>query len=446
MKNKIKILSVESDAEFGKKLSYFLNTNPDFEVTRLNNGKSCLDNLKSYPSLITIAYNLPDMTGLELLKKIKSSIPEMPVIVISEQNSIESAIELLNNGAEEYIVKNEKCIDNLFITIKKMIDAGKIYRNVPGSKMSGFDLHELIIGESEAMQKVFRLIEKSSNTNVNISVYGETGSGKELLARAIHDRSSFKNGQFVVVNCNTLSKELLESELFGHEKGAFTGAIEQRKGRFEEAQNGTIFLDEIGDLDIKLQARLLRVLQEKVITRIGGNIPVKINVRLIVASTKNLKDEIKKRNFREDLYYRLLGLPIYLPPLRDRGYDIILLAKHFLKLTAKENKSETYDLAVSAEEMLLKHAWYGNVRELKSTIQRAALMTIDRTITNRNLEFDTISPGGGLLLTEELTMEEYRYKILHQFLQKYKNPDLVAEKLKLGRATVFRMLKNMKQR
>jgi transcriptional regulator with PAS, ATPase and Fis domain len=305
-----------------------------------------------------------------------------------------------------------------------------------------YDFSQMILGKSEQIEKVFSLIEKAAKTNITCSVTGETGSGKEMIAKAIHYNSDRHKMPFVAVNVAAIPKDLIESELFGHEKGAFTGAVTRRIGKFEEADKGTLFLDEIGELDINLQAKLLRVLQEREITRIGHNAVTKIDVRIIVATHKNLLEEVKNKNFREDLYYRLIGLPISLPPLRERGNDILILSKHFIDAFCKENKIEKKTLSPDAQQKLLQYPFPGNVRELKSVVELAVVMADDEMIQSEHITLNT-SASIADLLNKEMTLKEFEIQILQHYLDKYeKDVLLVAKKLDVGKSTLYRMIQN----
>jgi transcriptional regulator with PAS, ATPase and Fis domain len=272
-------------------------------------------------------------------------------------------------------------------------------------------------------------------------ICGQSGTGKELFAHAIHHASSRANRPFIRVNCAALTESILESELFGYADGAFTGARKGGKlGLFEEANKGTLFLDEIGDMDLNMQSKLLRVLQEEEVTRVGGNELVKLDVRVIVATHKNLQELVKKGQFREDLYYRLLGLPINLPPLRDRGNDIALLARFFVDEFCAKNKMKKLSISPKAIMKLQKYPYPGNVRELKAIIELAAVMTNTNTIEDSDISFSTTSMTQDFLY-EEATLEEYNKRIINHFLQKYDNKvRLVAKKLDIGKTTIYRMM------
>jgi DNA-binding NtrC family response regulator len=300
----------------------------------------------------------------------------------------------------------------------------------------------MIIGKSDAIERVFALIEKASKTNITVSITGETGSGKEMVAKAIHYNSDRHKMPFVAVNVAAIPRDLVESELFGHEKGSFTGAITRRIGKFEEADKGTLFLDEIGELDINLQAKLLRVLQEREITRIGSSGVTPINVRIIVATHKNLLEEVRNKNFREDLYYRLIGLPILLPPLRDRGNDIVILAKNFTDNFCRENKLPRKTLSPEAQQKLLSYAFPGNVRELKSVVELSVVMSDTDTILPEHITLNATASINDLL-NRETTLKEFEIQIIQHYLDKYnKDVLLVARKLDVGKSTIYRMIQN----
>jgi len=307
-----------------------------------------------------------------------------------------------------------------------------------------YNFKSSILGESKAMHPVYEMIEKALNTNINVSIFGETGTGKELVAKAIHYNSKRKEKSFVAFNVSAIPSELIESELFGHEKGSFTGASYRRIGKFEEAHGGTLFLDEIAEMDASFQVKLLRALQEKEIVRLGSNETVKTDCRIIVATNKNLKDEVKKGNFREDLYYRLLGLPIELPPLRERENDVLILAKYFLELFRKENDLPAKRLSDNAQRKLLNHTYPGNIRELKSVIELALTLSDHEEILPSDLIFDT-DRGRTDMADHELSLRDYDLKIIKSYLTKYNNDiKTVAEKLDIGVSTIYRLLKEMK--
>ncbi|MCF8327537.1 MAG: sigma-54 dependent transcriptional regulator [Bacteroidales bacterium] len=444
MKN-IKIFVVEDDPMYSKILQYHLSQNPDYDVFVFNNGKSCLEKLYEKPDIVTLDYSLPDLSGFEVLSKIQEFNPKIPVIIISGQEDVTTAVNLLKEGAYDYITKDENTKDRIWNSIKNIREKLSLKEEISELREEigrKYEFNKIIKGNSPALKHVFNLMEKAAKTNITVSITGETGTGKELVAKAIHYNSRFKNKPFVTVNVSAIPKELIESEMFGHEKGAFTGAHERRIGKFEEAHKGTIFLDEIGEMDMSMQTKLLRVLQEKELTRVGSNKVIKIETRVIVATHKNLLQEVKNGNFREDLYYRLLGLPIELPPLRDRGNDILILAKHFVEEFAKENEMGEVSITNEAQEKLLKYPYPGNVRELRAVIELATVMSNNGQITADDINFYSTSSMNDLLL-EETTLKEYERRIIKNFLKKYNNDILlVAKKLDVGKSTIYRMKKN----
>ncbi|KYG73394.1 MULTISPECIES: sigma-54 dependent transcriptional regulator [Roseivirga] len=442
----VRIFVVEDDPLYMKLVRYIAELNPDHIVHSFENGKSCLENLHENPKIVILDYSLPDMTGKDILMEIKKYNPDIQVIVVSSQESINTAVSLLKHGAYDYITKDNETKDRLLNAINnaKRFDSLTSEINALKEELNQkYEFDNSIIGESPAIQRVFKMMQKAVKTNITVSITGETGTGKEVVAKAIHHNSDKKSKPFVAVNIAAIPENLIESELFGHEKGAFTGAIARRKGKFEEANQGTLFLDEIGEMDINLQAKLLRVLQERELTRIGGNEVVKFDVRVIVATHRNLAEEVKAGNFREDLYYRLLGIPIELPPLRDRGQDVILIAKHLLGNFAKENKLGNIKLSKEAQNKLISYPFPGNVRELKSVIELAAVMCEDKLIEVEDITFNSLQKEGQFLF-EEMTLRDYTFKIIRHFLDKYDNNVLlVAKKLDIGKSSIYRYLKEM---
>lgn len=437
------IYIVEDDPWYGEILSYNLSLNPELLITCFTSGKDCIASLYKKPDLITIDFSLPDMNGIELLKKIKSVYTDIPVIVISGQEDVNVAVELLKMGITDYLVKDDNTKDLLWNAVNRVRETQSLKKQVESLQEElgmKYDFDKVIKGNSAAINKVFSLMEKAAKTNINVSVTGETGTGKELVAKAIHYNSERKKKPFVAVNMAAIPTELIESELFGHEKGAFTGAINRKIGKFEEANKGTIFLDEIAELDLSLQSKLLRVLQERELVRIGGNETVKLDVRIIVATHRNLADEVKKGNFREDLYYRVMGLPVELPPLRDRGNDILLLAKYFLDEFCKDNKLEPQTISSDAKEKLMRYNFPGNIRELKAVMELCAVMSNGTEVLPGDINFNA-AKGNDFFLTEEKTLREYTNHIIHHYLKKYDNNVLlVADKLDIGKSTIYKML------
>lgn len=438
-----RIFIVDDDPWYGEILAYHLSLNPDYQVTRFASGKECLAALSRQPHLITIDYSMPDINGIELYKQIKATHPEIPVIVISGQHDVATAVDLLKLGISEYIVKDENTKDLLWNAVIRIRENQKLKQEVASLREQlgqRYDFGNVIQGNSPAIRKIFQLMDKAARTSINVSITGETGTGKELVAKAIHYNSERRKRAFVAVNMAAIPHELIESELFGHEKGSFTGALARRVGKFEEAEKGTLFLDEIAELDLSLQSKLLRVLQERELTRVGGNEKVKLDVRVIVATHKNLADEVAAGRFREDLYYRIMGLPLELPPLRDRDGDILLLAKHFCEEFARDNQLPAPVLSPAARAKLLRYHFPGNVRELRAMMELATVMCEDGEINENDI---TIAAARQVdfLVTDEKTLRQYTVQIIRQYLQKYDNNVLkVAEKLDIGKSTIYKMI------
>jgi DNA-binding NtrC family response regulator len=446
-KDAFRIFVVEDNEWFRKLLVHNLGLNPDYEVHAFETGGQCLEALRLKPDVITLDFRLPDMDGAEVMKRINAHDEGIEIIIISEQDDVETAVELLKSGAYDYLVKTNDIRDRLLNSVRKIREQRALRSEVSQLRQevqTKYDFQKSIIGNSAAIRKVFELIEKAITTNITVSIIGETGTGKEVVAKTIHYSSNRKNKSFVAVNVAAIPKDLMESELFGHEKGAFTGAVSRRIGKFEEASGGTLFLDEVSEMDITLQAKLLRAIQEREVVRVGSNQPVKTDCRIIVASNKNLQQQVKAGEFREDLYYRLLGLPIELPPLRDRENDVLVLARFFADSFCKENNLPAKSFTPDAQRKLMGHDFPGNVRELKSLIELSVVMSSTDTITADDLQVDgdSVLPN---VMSEDLTMREYELRILDAYLKRCDNNiKLVAEKLDIGQSTIYRMLKEMK--
>ena len=444
MSQSFKIFIVEDDVWYSEVLEYLLKLNPEYEVLKYTQGQDCLDNLHLNPAVVTLDYSLEDMNGSEVLKKIKAYNPNIHVIVISGQDDVSTAITLLKDGAYDYIVKDDDAKDRLWNTVRNIQENLSLKEEISELKQeirTKYDFANLI-GQSPILEKVRHLMQKACNTSITVSVTGETGTGKEVVAKCIHYNSPREKKSFVAVNVAAIPSELIESELFGYEKGAFTGAQTTRKGKFEEADGGTLFLDEIGEMDTNMQAKLLRVLQEREVTRIGSNKNIAVDVRLIVATHKTLSDEVQAGNFREDLFYRLLGLPIELPPLRDRGNDVLILARQFIDDFAMDNTMGKIELSNEAKDFLKTYPFPGNVRELKAVIELASVMCTGSVIRESDISFNSSRSMSDFML-EEQTLREYTTKIIHHFLEKYQNNVLlVAKKLDIGKSTIYRMMKD----
>lgn len=438
------IAIVEDDKWYAELLKHHLLLNPDHTINCYDDGLTFLNKVKKEPDMVCIDYSMPGLNGEELLKRIKSKFPKTEVVVISGQEDVATAVKLLRLGAYDYLIKDDETKERLWNTVLRIREKQALKEEVIELKkevQSKYSVNNAFIGKSPQMNTVFKLIEKASNVDITVSISGETGTGKEVVAKSIHYNSAKKAKPFVAVNLAAIPSELAESELFGHEKGAFTGANSRRIGKFEEAQGGTLFLDEIGEMEMNMQAKLLRALQEKEIVRVGGSTKVKLNIRVIVATHRNLLEEVQNGNFRQDLYYRLLGLPIELPPLRQRGDDILLLADHFLTEFCNSNGKQKQTLTAEAQQKLLSYPFPGNVRELKALIELTAVMADKNEIKADDISYRV--SGGSLadLLKSDLSLKEYNAKIVQHYLDKYdKNVVKAAKALKVGKSTIYRMI------
>jgi len=375
MKNKAKILVVDDEVIIRDSLRDWLN-DAGYEVFTAENGPQALQAIQREGLKIVIAdLVMPGMDGIELMKRAKQVSPDIEVIIITAYGSIPTAITAVREGAYDYIQK-PFCPERTEILIAKLLERQQLIEENLSlhQKLEERYRFENIIAKSPRMQQVIEAIKVVAASNATVLITGETGTGKELVARAIHSRSQRRGKPFIAVSCAALPETLLESELFGHEKGAFTGAYAQKKGKFEIANRGTLFLDEIGEMSANIQVHLLRVLEEKEFTRVGGNEPIKVDVRVISATNRDMKEAVAKGQFREDLYYRLNVVNIELPPLRERREDIPLLTQHFLKKFALENNKEIAGFSPEATDFLLRYDWPGNVRELENAIERAVIL------------------------------------------------------------------------
>ncbi len=444
--NPFKVFVVEDDPFYGEMLKYHISLNPDYVVEKFETGKDFLHNLYKNPSVISLDYSLPDMSGLEVLKKVKEFNPEIPVIIVSGQEDVSTAVILLKEGAYDYFVKDDDTKDRIWNALKNIREKVELEKEIDVLKEEigkKYKFGNIIKGNSPEIKNIFSLIDKAIGTNITVSIAGETGTGKDLVAKAIHYNSPRAKYPYVAINVSAIPKDLIESELFGSEKGAFTGAFTRKLGKFEEAGKGTLFLDEIGEMEMNMQAKLLRVLQERELTRIGGHQLVKVEARILVATNRNLAEEVQKGNFRQDLYYRLLGLPIYLPPLRDRGNDILLLAKHFVDEFCDENGIPKKTISQHAQEKLLGYSYPGNARELKAMMELATVMSNGTVIEESNISFSSPNRSNDFMLDAEDTLVGYNRKIIRYYLDKYdKNIINVAKKLDIGKSTIYRMMKN----
>jgi DNA-binding NtrC family response regulator len=443
--NKSRVLVVDDEKHIRKLVEDILSG--DYSVYQAVSGESCIRKLsETGADIVLLDLQLQGMDGIGTLERIKTLYPRMPVVIMTGHGTIEKAVSSMKLGAYDFLTKPFNA-ERLRITVKNALEASALESEVQTLRSELKDKYELsnIIGQSGVMQEVFRAVEKVVNSEVTVLIQGESGTGKELIARAIHNQSRDRmSNPFVAVNCTALPESLLESELFGHEKGAFTGAASRRIGKFELADNGTVFLDEIGEMSQPIQAKILRVLQEREFERLGGNALVRVNIRLISATNKNLWEMVRKGLFREDLFYRISVFPIRLPPLRDRKSDIPLLCGHFIKRYAAREKKVLKGIHPESLKLLMKYHWPGNVRELENTIERAVVITNSSEIHVEDLQPHIVAIGKGLAVEpSDETLPEWIEKleidVLRKTLLEYEgNITKAAKKLGIGRATIYR--------
>jgi DNA-binding NtrC family response regulator len=445
--NKSNVLVVE-DEELMRTILRNLLENEGYQVFTADSAENALEIFSSAEIDLTLTdIRMAGMDGLQLLDQIKTIDTEALVIIMTAYSSVDSAIAALRKGVYDYVTKpfvNEDLLQTVrnALRTKELFRENRALRRELDQKYSFSE----IIGNSASMQAVFRLIEKVASTNANILIQGESGTGKELVARAIHRHSPRNDKPFIAINCGALPESLLESELFGHTKGSFTGAVADKKGLFRAAEGGTLFLDEIGEVPNALQVKLLRALQEHEVTPVGATLPVKFDARIVAATNRNLEEEVGKGNFREDLFYRLNVIEIFLPPLRERREDIPLLVKHFIAKIAKEQKTKEKSVGKDAMSALLNYQWQGNIRELQNAIERAFILSgneIDleslppKLKNNSNHGFEIRDPDG-LHPTLEEVERRYVLEILKSVNQ---DKTLAANILGIDLSTLYRKLK-----
>ena len=387
-----KIFIVEDNDLYATLLQHSLDEGDKYDVTIFSNAEDLFKHIHENPDIVTIDYNLPDRNGLDVLREVKMYNRDIQAVILSGQDKVDVVVECFNEGANGYIVKNDNATVALAKTIENLSQTANLRKEVAHLQEQILDRskYNKLVGESPAILKVLRLIQKVEKTNMLALVTGESGTGKELVAACIHYNSPRAKNPYVLVNVAAIPQDLMESELFGHEKGAFTGADNKRIGKFEEANGGTIFLDEIGEMDMNLQTKLLRVLQENKIMRLGSNKEIQLDVRVVAATNKNLAQQVKEGKMREDLYYRLQGFLLHLPPLRERENDAILLAKHFLKEFCDKNKMQQKTFSSESLRKIHEHTWPGNVRELRALVERTVLICDSDVITPDDMIFSQI--------------------------------------------------------
>lgn len=388
MMEKAKVLIAEDEEAQRDLLRGFLKKE-GYAVEAVSNGREALEKLKAdFFDIVLIDYKMPELDGLQTLRQIRGRFPDLPVVMMTAYGTVETAVASMKEGALDYLTKPID-LDELLLIFRKVLERSSLIkenRELKAKLQERYTFQNIIYG-SPKMEDVMGLVARVAPSQATVLVRGESGTGKELIANAIHYASSRSEKPFVKVSCSAIPETLLESELFGHEKGAFTGAIQRRIGRFEEADGGTIFLDEIGDLSPSTQVKLLRILQEKEFQRLGSNLSLKIDVRVITATHRHLEEAMKKGLFREDLYYRLNVISIHLPPLRERKEDVPFLIDYFLKKYSEANQKKILDLSREARTLLLRYPYPGNVRELENLIERAVVLCRGEIITTQDLPF-----------------------------------------------------------
>lgn len=380
------ILIADDEVNIRKLLRDFLE-GEGFQVSEASTGQQVMTALaEGGYDLIMMDIRMPEMDGLAVLKEMHSKKMDVPIVLMTAHNSANIAIQATQLGAYDYITKPFD-LQEVLLTINRYFERLRLTAEVRTLRSQLRDPAERIIGNSPAMQTIYKMIGRAAGTDATILITGETGTGKELVAQTVHSNSQYRHGPLIKVNCAALPETLLESELFGHEKGSFTGALTQRKGRFEMAHKGTIFLDEIGEMTLSTQRKLLRVLQEREFERVGGSLPIKVDVRVIAATNKRLKEEVAAGRFRDDLYYRLAVVEINMPPLRERKEDIPFLVEHFLDKHRYSATSQPARISEEALAALQQYDWPGNVRELENAIERAVVMSQGGVITSHHMLF-----------------------------------------------------------
>jgi two-component system response regulator HydG len=446
------ILIVDDDLNHLKTLQTIVKS-WGYQVSTADDGIKAVESVKERLfALILMDVRMAQMSGIEALQIIKQYNPAIPILIMTAYSSVDSAVEALKAGAYDYLTKPLD-FEVLKISLARALEHSglKAENATLRSKMSADYELENIIGKSRSMMELVDMMSMVAPSEATVLITGDSGTGKELIAKSIHHNSRRKDRSLVVVNCAALTETLLESELFGHEKGAFTGADKRREGRFKQADKGTIFLDEVGETSTAMQAKLLRVIQEREIQRVGGEETLSVDVRILAATNRNLEEEVKEGKFREDLFYRLNVVTLRIPPLRERQDDIPLLAQHFIEKYAKKNHKHVIGFSPLAMEMLIKYAWPGNVRELENVIERAVILLPDEHVTEKELpttvtesyaaENDWVSPPSPVAANRPLEEVE-KEAILATLADNGGNKSETARKLGINRKTLYKKLKD----
>ncbi|MEA2059884.1 MAG: sigma-54 dependent transcriptional regulator [Thermodesulfobacteriota bacterium] len=445
MNQNTKIMIVDDEFVVRESLYHWFSRE-GYDAETASNGEEALTKLeKSNFDVLFVDMKMPGMDGFEVLEQVKQIYPDTVVVIMTAYGSIDSAVKAMKTGALDYLLKPFKP-DQLALVMEKIYQQFKIkseYSYLKG-KIDRITRFDNIIGESPAMQKIYSLIEEVAETDSPVLILGETGTGKELVAKAIHVKSNRNQLPFVPINCGALPDSLLESELFGYCKGAFTGAEHNRKGFFEVVSGGTLFLDEIGEITQKMQVDLLRAVEEKKITRLGDTRQIDVDFRLLSATKQNLEDKINEGSFRSDFFYRINIISISLPPLRERGKDIILLARHFLEKYSQDTKKKIDSIDKSVLNAFLNYPWLGNVRELQNSMERAVVLSKSRTLTLSDFPFLQSRPEKQQRIGKDSTLQELERKHIESVLENNAfNISKSAEILGISRATLHRKIKRL---
>ncbi len=444
---------IDDDQDFLDLLGSFFRQR-GYQVQVYSNAEEALidiDSKRLSTDVVITDLKLPSMNGMDFIKRIKKNNPALPIILMTSEGSLETAVEAIENGAYDFVLKPLHT-PQLLISVQRALYLNEVQSE--NTQLKSIFNEELgisgVIGRSQGFKKAIELAKRVASSQSNILITGESGSGKEVIAKAIHELGDKKDGPFIAINCSAIPENLLESELFGHAKGSFTGASDKKIGLFEEANKGTLFLDEIGDLSLPLQAKLLRVLQERKVKRIGENHYRDFSARIICATHKDLKKEVAQGNFREDLFFRLNVIPIYIPPLRERKEDILPLSEYFLKKFASMNNSNVKGFSKEAIKKLEINEWKGNVRELENAIERAVVLSVSDIIqpedlpSSENFTNEQKSELSFVETSKVMTLDELSKKYIRLVFDKNNGAkEQTAKELGIDRKTLYRKLKEM---
>ena len=444
MANKILIVD---DEPFNLDLLEQELTDKGYAIEKAADGREAMTKFESVrPDLVLLDYQMPDMNGLDVLKEIRKRESTVPVVMITAYGTIERAVEAMKEGAYDFIPKPFDP-DHLALVVRKALERARLQRDVEILSEELGERHHLVVGQSANINQVAEVAKKAAGSKATVLLLGESGTGKELFARAIHNWSDRSGNPFIAINCVGLSRELLESNLFGHEKGAFTGAHELKKGKLELADGGTVFFDEIGDVSAEIQTKLLRFLQEREFERVGGNKPLRVDVRIIAATNRDLDRAVKEDRFRQDLYHRLNVISVTLPPLRERKEDIPALADFLLRRCSKESKKNFTGIDPEAQKKLLSYDWPGNVRELANVIERAVVLGQGPKITSQDLPPTFLAPGPiatANSISYHEAVEAHRKQLIVQALDQANGNRVAAAKaLGLHRTHLMKLMKSL---